>query len=401
MDFKKCAHAGICGGCSLQDRSYQEQIAFKQTYLETLLAPFWDKKIPVTPSPQCEYFRNKIELGFSHQVLWKENYDKKKAKELNLPLEFESTLGFKIKGRWDRALDICDCITYEQYLIPLLGEVRAWAAAENLEYYDQRKHTGVLRHLLLRQGKNTGESMVVLFAAQPDINTKSFVAAVEKVLPNATIFLAITDRLADVAAPDTIHLLKGAGFITEKIFLGDIDVVMKLSPQSFFQTNTKAAELMYKRVRGLVKNLNPQTVYDMYGGAGSFSLAIRDLVKKSVCVESVAPAVYDGQQNMKLNGADNIQFICDTVENFVQKQKITSYESLIILDPPRAGLHPKAENAIANSGVKNVLYISCNPKTLADNLKGLTKNYTVKNVEGFDFFPHTNHVETLVELELK
>ena len=232
-------------------------------------------------------------------------------------------------------------------LIPLLNAIRAWAKAENLEYYDQRKHTGILRHLMVREGKNTGEEIVVLFVTD-DFNEKTFVQTVESILPNANIMAAVNNGLADTAAPESLRVLKGKDFILERIFLTnengqkEREIVFKLSPQSFFQTNTKTAQKMYSRVRGVVKKLAPKRIYDLYGGAGSFSLSCADLCEKSICVESVAPAVYNGIENAKINGVSNVQFFCSKVEDFVKEQPLERKEALIILDPPRGGMHPKA-----------------------------------------------------------
>lgn len=295
---------------------------------------------------------------------------------------------------------------FNEKLIPLLKAVRAWAAAEGLEYYDQRKHTGVLRHLMVREGKNTGEGMVVLFVTN-DFNEKTFVAAVESVLPTFNIMSAVNNGLADTAAPESLKVLKGQDSFVEKILLTDgagkteREVLFKLSPQSFFQTNTKTAQKMYSRVRGLVKKIAPKMIYDLYGGAGSFSLSCADLCQKSICVESVAPAIYNGLENAKINGVKNVQFFCSRVEDFVKQQPIEKKDALIILDPPRGGMHPKAVKAVAESGVKNVLYISCNPVTLANELKTFTQYYNLVGVEAFDFFPHSEHIETLVQMELK
>lgn len=142
-------------------------------------------------------------------------------------------------------------------------------------------------------------------------------------------------------------------------------------------------------------------IYDLYGGAGSFSLSCADLCQKSICVESVAPAIYNGLENAKINGVKNVQFFCSRVEDFVKQQPIEKKDALIILDPPRGGMHPKAVKAVAESGVKNVLYISCNPVTLANELKTFTQYYNLVGVEAFDFFPHSEHIETLVQMELK
>lgn len=386
--------------------SYEEQVAQKRAKLQKTLQDFWTQDIPVTVTDEPWYFRNKVELGFCHQVKWREDYDKKDPANKTRPLEFESTLGFKLKGRWDRAVDITECALFNENLIPLLNAIRAWAQAEKLEYYDQRKHTGVLRHLLVREGKNTGEEIVVLFVTD-DFNEKTFVRAVESVLPKANIMAAVNNGLADTAAPESLRVLKGKDFILEKIFLTDVhanlerEVTFKLSPQSFFQTNTKTAQKMYSRVRAVVKKIAPKRIYDLYGGAGSFSLSCADLCEKSICVESVAPAVYNGIENAKINGVSNVQFFCSKVEDFVKQQPIEKKDALIILDPPRGGMHPKAAKAVAESGVENVLYISCNPVTLAADLKILTQHYEILHVEAFDFFPHSEHIETFVQMKLK
>lgn len=388
------------------DLAYEDQVAQKAARLQEILKDFWRADIPVTRTDRPVYFRNKVELGFCRQPVWKEPFDKKVKRDKSVPLEFEQTLGFKLKGRWDRAVDIEECVLFDEHLIPLLQAVRAWAKAENLEYYDHRKHTGVLRHMMLRAGKNTAEAIVVLFVTD-DVPEKTFVQAVESVWPEANVMLAVNTGLADTAAPESLRVLKGKDFICEKILLSspsgekEREVVFKLSPQSFFQTNTLTAQKMYSRVRALVKKISPKIIYDLYGGAGSFSLSCADLCEKSLCVESVAPAIYNGIENAKLNGVSNVQFFCAKVEDFVKQQPIEKKDALIILDPPRAGMHPKAAKAVADSGVRNVLYISCNPVTLAADLKILTQNYAVQDVEAFDFFPHTDHIETLVQLQRK
>lgn len=405
-DKFSCPHFGTCGGCSLLNLSYAEQVAQKRAKLQETLKDFWTHEIPVTITDNPVYFRNKVELGFCHQVKWREDYKKNDPENKTRPLEFEQTLGFKLKGRWDRAVDITECLLFNEKLIPLVQSLRAWAQAENLSYYDQRKHTGVLRHLLVREGKNTGEEMVVLFVTD-EFNEKTFIAAVESVLPNAGIMAAVNTGLSDTAAPESLRVLKGKDHIFEKIILADTDgntereVLFKLSAQSFFQTNTKTAQKMYARVRNVVKQIAPKRIYDLYGGAGSFSLCCADLCEKSICVESVAPAVYNGIENAKINKADNVQFFCARVEDFVRTQPLEKKDALIILDPPRSGMHPRAAKAVAESGVNRVLYISCNPVTLANDLKILTPFYEITDVEAFDFFPHSEHIETFVQLKLK
>ncbi|MDR0646216.1 MAG: hypothetical protein LBG46_04480, partial [Elusimicrobiota bacterium] len=336
-----CKHFNTCGGCQTLDVSYCEQLAQKQKDLQGLLKRFWRDAVRVTPSPQTEFYRNKVELGFCRQPVWIEPFNKKFRRNPNEPLQFETALGFKLKGRWDRAFNIEECIIFEPYLPALLQAVRAWAAANNLEYYDQRKHTGLLRNIMLRQAKNTGEIMFVLFAASDNFDEKSLVETVEKILPNANVLLAVNTSVADAVLIENLKLLKGKNSICEIIKTdgGAREIKFSISAQSFFQTNTFAAQKMYRRARDLVKTIKPATVYDLYGGTGSFSLICADVAQKFFCVESVPQALLDGRANAKLNNIENVNFICAKTEDFLQSQKISAYNSLIILDPPRGGLH--------------------------------------------------------------
>ncbi|MDR1684577.1 MAG: 23S rRNA (uracil(1939)-C(5))-methyltransferase RlmD [Elusimicrobiota bacterium] len=392
-----CRHFGVCGGCALQNIAYERQLKNKTDKVAALLAPYYGGALDITPSPQTEYFRNKIELSFSRQVLWREPAGKKILRDKTLPPEFEDALGFRLKGRWDRCVDLRECILFNPQMPPLLAQIRAWAAKNNLGFYDQRKHTGALRNILMREGKNTGEGMLVLISATL-FNAEGLVEIIEKFYPNYSVLTALNAGVSDAAGLSEIKILKGGAQIKESINNGLRDLFFELSPQSFFQTNTKAANLMYGRVREFIEKIKPQTLYDFYGGAGSFSLFCADLCGKVLCVESVEPAVINGRRNAQINKIDNVDFFCNTTEDFLAANKISAFNSAVILDPPRSGLHPKAAKAVLESGVKDVLYISCNPVTLAENLKTLGQKYKVTHAQCFDFFPHTEHVETLVIL---
>ena len=396
-----CPHFNVCGGCTLQDKPYAEQLEIKKQSVLKLIAPYYNGEISVTSSAETEFFRNKIELSFSHQVVWKEPLGKKKViRDKTQPLEFENALGFRVKGRWDRCIDLKSCLLFNKNLPAFVEGVRQWAAQNNISYYDQRTHQGTLRNIILREGKNTGEGMVVLVTAAP-VNLQGFEDIVAAVYPDYSVLSAVNEGLSDGAPLTQIKVIKGGGVMKEVLFAGGREITFELYPQSFFQTNTRAANLMYAKVRSFVESVKPDVMYDLYGGAGSFSLCCADIVGKSLCVESVAPAVLNGQQNAKINKADNIHFYCEKTEDFLTKNKLSKHNAVIVLDPPRSGLHPSACEAVLKSGVKNVLYISCNPVTLAENLKTLCKNYTVKHIECFDFFPHSNHIETFAVLELK
>ena len=398
-----CKSFGICGGCSLKQDGYSAQIKLKQGKVKALLEPFYNGEIEVTPSPNTEYFRNKIELSFCRQVVWSEPYGKKKkvVRDKTKPLEFENTFGFRLKGRWDRCVNIEDCLLYEPNLSAYAKALRLWAEEKKLSFYDQRTHEGLLRNLILRRGVNTGEGMAVLITASPFEYDEDFAKLTETFYPSYHILTAVNDGVSDASGLKDIKVIKGKGFIREKLFESGREIIFEISPQSFFQTNTKAANLIYERVASKMAELKPAVMYDFYGGADSFSLCCAPYVGKSLCVESVPSAVNDGVRNAKINKIDNVNFFCATTEDFLAKNKIGSHNSVIVLDPPRSGVHPAACVKILNSGAPQIFYVSCNPVTLAENLKTLSAKYKVTHVECFDFFPHSEHIETLAELELK
>ena len=394
-----CKQASLCGGCALIKVPYEEQLKQKVSAVAKLLEPFYTQKIKVNPSVLTKYYRNKIELSFTHQVVHKEPLNKKIKRDKSLPLEFEDVLGFRQMGRWDRSVNLSDCFLFNQNLPWFIYKINLWAKAKNIAYYDQRKHTGVLRTLMLRQSFNEKGGMLV-FISQVPFDTEGLVEVCRQVYPEYSVLTAINDGLSDASPLKDLKVLSGADTMQEALLFEGRKIIFTLSPQAFFQTNTKTANLMYQKVRARVAAIKPETLYDLYGGAGSFSLTNADLVKKAFCVECVPQAVENGRQNAVLDNIKNVDFICQTTEDFLAQNKIESKNSLVILDPARAGVHPRACELLATSGVKNILYVSCNPKSLAENLAVLTKNYKIKNIECFDFFPNTKHIETFAELEL-
>ena len=394
-----CKQANLCGGCALIKTPYEGQLKQKVSAVAKLLEPFYTQKIKVNPSVLTKYYRNKIELSFTHQVVHKEPLNKKIKRNKTIPLEFEEVLGFRQMGRWDRAVNLTDCFLFNQNLPWFIYKINLWAKNKNISYYDQRKHTGILRTLMMRQSFNEKGGMLV-FISQAPFDTEGLVEVCHQVYPDFSVLTAINDGMSDASPIKDLKVLSGSDTMQEALLFEDKKIIFNLSPQSFFQTNTKTANLMYQKVRSRVEALKPETLYDLYGGAGSFSLTNADLVKEAFCVECVPQAVENGHQNAITNNIKNVEFICQTTEDFLAQNKLETKNSLVILDPARAGVHPKACEQLKNSGIKNILYISCNPKTLAENLAVLTQNYKVKTAECFDFFPNTKHIETFVELEL-
>ncbi|MBT4402499.1 MAG: 23S rRNA (uracil(1939)-C(5))-methyltransferase RlmD [Elusimicrobiaceae bacterium] len=390
-DKNNCKHLDICGGCSLT-QNYEEQLALKQEKVKTELADFWKKDIPITPSLNTIYHRNKVELSFCNQVLWKDGKPPKKEE----PLEFEKTLGFRQKKRWDRCVNMEECFIFSPHLAKIKQAIYNWANKENISFYDSRKRVGTLRQLMLREGKNTDEMMLVIVSTQNIDVPDSLLKELSEIIPNINILCAINDAPSDATPIENVKVLQGKDNILEKLVLSDKEISFRISAKSFFQTNTKTAELLYDKTRKLVKKIKPKIVYDLYGGAGCFSFVVSDLCEKTFCIENVSSSIKDGEHNAKINNITNVKFLEASVEDYLKLNKIPPQDSLVIVDPPRAGIHPKSCKKIANSGVEKIIYVSCNPKTLADNLTDFTKNYKIETIEAFDFFPHTNHVETMV-----
>ena len=393
-----CRHFGACGGCSYQDQPYQKQLETKAARLSSALAGLWDTPIEVRPSPDIFYYRNKMEFSFSHQV---------SGKDADGAYLFESCLGMKSKGRWDKSIDLLECRICEDTGAKLLAAVRVWAAENSLSYYDLRRHSGFLRHLVLRRGVNTGQHLVALITAAGELPAEGFLNAVRGVYPDATILWGVNPGLSDVAASPDLKILQGDGSITEKILmpadgaLAGLETEFKITLRSFFQTNTQAASRLYSHVRSCAAQSGCGNFFDLYGGSGAISLLLRDVARKCVCVESVPDAVADGKVNAEKNGAANVEFVNAKVEDYLPQALSTLSDACVVVDPPRAGLHSRAVTALLESRPGRIIYVSCNPDALARDLKALCQSYKIDSVVGFDLFPHTVHVESAAVLELK
>ncbi len=400
---KICVHYKICGGCSAQDVPYAEQLARKSAALAAFFSAYWQNPVSITPAPDKWYYRNKMEFSFSRQI------DRTRTTP-DTPKYFEDRFGMKEKGRWDRAFDLTECLISSPDAGALLAAVRNWAQATSTQYLDAKMHTGQLRHLLVRDGKNTDGKLVVLFLKSGGFDRDGFVKAIQSVWPDAAILCGENDAKSDTAQAETLVHLAGPEYITEKFFIGpadspELEITFKITPRSFLQTNTHAAERLYSRVRELVSGLNCEKLYDLYGGAGGLGFACHDKTKTVVSVEFVADAVRDGRENAAANNITNVDFICAKTEDWLDEQVKSGVKfpdnGVFLLDPPRAGLHPKALKYILAIRPKHIIYVSCNAKSLAKEMTELSTAYTIENLEAFDLFPHTEHVETVALLKLK
>jgi 23S rRNA (uracil1939-C5)-methyltransferase len=364
---------------------YEEQLRLKTQKVLAALASI--KEIPEPRShgsPDIWFYRNKMEFSFG---------------DVYPPQAGGPTvkLGMKPKGRWYEVLDLRQCFLLSAEAAPLVARVRAWAEQEKVAPYNSHRKSGLLRHLVLREAKNTGERMVNLVTAPGDFAAGSFMAAVQEVYPATTILRGTNDKASDVAVSDSLSVLCGPGDITELLRFEGRELRFRISPHSFFQTNTAAANLLYALLRDWVQAEKPDTVLDLYCGGGGITLSVADCCRKAVGVESNESAVEDAQANAAVNRLRNAEFYCGAAE-FLLPALLALGPQVLICDPPRAGMHATARAVLAAQGPATVICVSCNPASLARDLEGLSPAYRVERLEVFDLFPHTEHVETVALL---
>jgi 23S rRNA (uracil-5-)-methyltransferase RumA len=381
----RCAHFGTCGGCSLQDKPYDAQLALKKEKVLAALAGVDGLPTPsILGAPSPWNYRNKMEFSFG------DVYPPVAGQWLKL--------GMKPKGRWYEILDLQECHLPSVEAAALLASVRSWAEREAVPPYNSHKKEGVLRHLVIREAKNRSERMVLLVTTDGRIPKPSFIEAVQAAYPATTILLGSNAKTSDTAISDSIEILTGAGYITETLYFPDGAVDYRISPQSFFQTNTEGAQALYGLLRAWARELpNTGTVLDLYCGGGGIALSLAGAARKVVGVELNPSAVADAKANAERNGIANCDFYCAAVELLLPSLLDLRPEAVIV-DPPRAGLHAKAAATLLEMAPPVIFYVSCNPESLGRDLAALGARYVVERLVVVDLFPQTEHAETAVRL---
>ncbi len=374
----RCANFGLCGGCSLQNQSYSRQIEGKLENLKKAFEPLGVVPAAISPSPSEWFYRNKMEFSFGSDGVG-------------------LALGLKAKGQWSRVLNLKECYLLSPEAPALLESVRNWALEEKLSVHDPRSHQGLLRHLVVRESGDKKERMVLLVSSAEDFPRESFVRAVLNSYPATGVLWGKNDQLSDTALVEELKLLWGKEFIVETLESGDRKLRYRVSPQSFFQSNTRASQALHAFIREKVKLVSPKLILDLYCGLGAITLSAADLCDKVIGLESVESSVVDARLNADENGIKNASFYSGLAETLLPALLAMSPE-LLIVDPPRSGIHPKALSVIEKANIPAILYVSCNPKTLLRDLSVLLTRYKPLSFEAFDFFPQTEHVETAIFL---
>lgn len=378
-----CEFFGICGGCTSQNLTYDKQLSLLSNEVKKL---FEDANINmgeylgvVGSKEQWEY-RNKMEFTFG---------DFEKGGEL--------TLGMHMKGKSFGIVTVDKCLIVDEDFRTLIKETVNYFKDKNLPYYRVMKREGYLRHLVIRKAINTGELMVNLVTTtQINFDLTEYVEVLKSQNYKGNLVSILhteNNSFSDAVIPEKVNLLHGKDYITEDL----LGLKFKISPFSFFQTNTKGAEGLYSIVRDFMGDSEDKVVFDLYCGTGTIGQITAGKAKKVIGLELIEEAVESAKKNAELNNLNNCEFIAGDVAETIKQVK--DKPDIIILDPPRSGVHPKALEYVIKFNAKEIIYVSCNPKTLVENLRDLENvGYIVEKTVVKDMFPNTPHAEVVVKL---
>lgn len=395
-----CPHFGECGGCIYQRLSYEDQCGLKQEQVKRLLASVLCKQKepylmePIKQSPAVYEYRNKMEFTFGNE-------------SKDGPL----TLGLHKANSFYDILPVLNCRIVDEDYRKILRAVRDYFAERKIPFFHRMRHTGYLRHLLVRKGAKTGEILVALVTTSAINSVAGEETEPAPALDGFAELLAglplsgkivgvlhtVNDSVADVVRSDETHILYGQDYFYEEL----LGLRFKITEFSFFQTNSQGAEVLYRTVREYVGDLcgrPDKVVFDLYSGTGTIAQLMAPVAKKVIGVEIVGEAVEAARKNAEGNGLRNCEFIAGDVLKVLDE--ITEKPDFIILDPPRDGVHPKALKKILSYGVERIVYISCKPTSLARDLESFLKaGYVAEKGVCCDMFPHTGGIETVVMLQ--
>lgn len=383
-----CRDSKLCGGCSYQGVPYEEQLKNKEGETKGLL----DRKdirygefIEIEPAPDRFGYRNKMEYTFGDM-------------EKGGPM----TLGMHRKKHFMSIVTVDECQLVHEDFNRVLRAVLDFVSSRGYSHYHKKTHKGLMRHLILRRGVRTGELLVnVVTSSEEGFDEEAFTSMILSLpLENrvAGVLRTINDRLADAVYCDELRVLYGRDYYEEEI----MGLKFKVSAFSFFQTNVEAVEKLYSYAIGLIDDFESKKVFDLYCGTGTISQAMAKSAGEVVGIEIVEEAVRAAEENAAYNGIENCRFISGDVFEVLDSLPENEKPDVIVVDPPRVGISANALDKIIGYGVDQIVYISCNPKSLAENLYYMQYyGYEVRSVKPFDNFPGTKHTEAVALLNKK
>jgi 23S rRNA (uracil1939-C5)-methyltransferase len=395
----RCKYFGTCGGCKQQDLNYEIQLKYKQELVkETFehiagLKDFDFEKI--IPSANNFFYRNKMEFSFAdRRWLTKEEIGSENV------FDKEFALGLHIPRIFDKVLDINECFLQSEVSNEILNFTRKFFKEKNVSTYSTKTHTGYLRNLTIRQSQNKNDLMVNLVTSKEDDDLmKEYSSEILKSIPQiTTVINNINKKMASVAIGDYEKVYHGEGFIYDKI--GNYD--FRISANSFFQTNTVQAENLYKTAMEFAELKGDEIIYDLYSGAGTIAIYVSGKANKVIGFESFRSAIRDAAENALLNQVENVQFAeANLYKSFLPiiEQNNIPKPDVVIIDPPRSGMHKTTVDDVIQLNPEKIIYVSCNPATQARDIKLMVEaGYNLKKMKPVDMFPHTYHIENVALL---
>lgn len=394
-----CEHFGVCGGCRWQPLPYEMQLQAKRRQVEDQLVRIGHLEVPeirdTLPSPETTFYRNKLEFSASSKrwLLRDEDPD-------SIPENEKMGLGFHVGKFFDKVLDIRKCHLQPEPSNAIRLFVKQFCIENGLEFYNIRENKGFFRNMFVRTTEK-GEVMLILcFAREDELPRKALLDAVAARFPQITsLYYVINEKLNDSIGDQSPVLYKGNEAIYEEME----GLRFKIGPKSFYQTNSRQAYGLYRVAREFAALSGNEVVYDLYTGTGTIAQFVSGKAGKVIGIEYVPEAIEDARHNADANGITNCSFFAGDMKDVLNEAFIARHgkPDVVILDPPRAGIHPDVARVILKAAPRRMVYVSCNPASQARDLAILCEDYKITAVQPVDMFPHTMHVENVVALVRK
>lgn len=399
----ECKHFGVCGGCNWQHLSYDEQLSQKRQQIIDALTRIaqieFPEPAPTIGSDKTTFYRNKLEYTFGSNR-WFTIEELQSLGEIT----DRKALGYHMSGSFEKILQIDECLLQPEPSNSIRQFVNTYAREQGLSFYNIRENHGLLRNLTIRTS-TIGETMVILAVAQPDQEAiDALLASLTEAFPDLTsVQYVINEKKNDTIWDQDIKVFKGKDHIIEKLNNGAHDLHFKIGAKSFFQTNPEQAQVLYQEAVRIADLQADDVVYDLYCGAGTISLFIANKVKKVFGVEIVPEAIEDARLNTDMNEIKNVSFATGDLKDLFTEELVAQHgvPNVVIIDPPRAGMHKDVVVQLLKLRAPKIIYISCDPATQARDLGLLDESYRVSAVQPVDMFPHTHHIENIVRLDLR
>lgn len=394
-----CKHYGECGGCKWQILPYEDQLRYKQQQIVDNLTRIGKVELPeISPilgSKHVYEYRNKLEFTFSDRK-WL-SWDVIRAAGGLEHVDTAYGVGFHIPNCFDKVLDITECHLMLDINNRIRNGIRTFAREHGISFYNEHAHEGQLRTLIIRTNHRGEVMLIVVWGEAPDMRLMEYL---QQTFPEIVSLLYVVNRkLNDTISDQEVHVFAGQDHIMEQME----DLQFKVGPKSFYQTNTEQAYELYKVAREFACLTGNELVFDLYTGTGTIANFVAHQAKQVIGIEYVPEAIEDAKVNARLNRLDNTLFFAGDMKDILNRDFIAQYgrPDVIITDPPRAGMHEDVVKTILAAEPKRIVYVSCNPATQARDLNLLDEKYKVTRVQPVDMFPHTQHVENVVQLTLK